>query len=91
MAMELGKYKIRVNAIARGLTNSDSLLKPFDDYRLKKEGERIVPLRRWGNDTSDLASMVLYLGADVSSFMTGTVIFVDGGQSLVRPQMRSFL
>ena len=89
--MELGKYKIRVNAIARGLVDSDTLLKPLDNELLRKEGERIVPLRRWGDKTRDLTSMILYLGGDMSSFMTGTVIFVDGGQSLVRSRMKSFL
>ena len=91
MAMDLGKYKIRVNAIARGLVDSDALLKPLDDGLLKKEGERIVPLGRWANKTSDLTSMIFYLGGDMSSFVTGTVVFIDGGQSLVRPRMRSFL
>ncbi|MCO5562820.1 hypothetical protein L7F22_016455 [Adiantum nelumboides] len=91
MALELGKHKIRVNAIARGLYESDALLNTLSSEALDKEGKRIVPLGRWVNKESDLTSMILYLAADASSFITGTVVFVDGGQSLVRPRMRSFL
>lgn len=91
MAMELGKYKIRVNAIARGLTDSDAMLKPLSNDVRKKEGERVVPLRRWLDVKSDLTAMLLYLAGESSSFITGTVVFVDGGQSLVRPRMRSYL
>ncbi|KAI5070493.1 hypothetical protein GOP47_0014836 [Adiantum capillus-veneris] len=91
MALELGKHKIRVNAIARGLYESDALLNTLSSEALDKEGKRVVPLGRWVNKESDLTSMILYLAADASSFITGTVVFVDGGQSLVRPRMRSFL
>lgn len=91
MAMELGKHRIRVNAIARGLLESDALLKLMNRDIVKKEGERVVPLRRWVDEEKDLIAMILYLAGDTSSFITGTVVFVDGGQSLVRPRMRSFL
>ncbi|KAH7284581.1 hypothetical protein KP509_34G060800 [Ceratopteris richardii] len=91
MALELGKYKIRVNAVARGLHESDALLSILTKEALEGEGKRIVPSGRWLNKESDLTSMILYLASDVSSFVTGTVVFVDGGQSLVRPRMRSFL
>jgi enoyl-[acyl-carrier-protein] reductase (NADH) len=39
----------------------------------------------------DLTSTVLYLISDDSRFMTGTTIYVDGAQSIVRPRMRSFM
>eukprot|EP00250_Pteridium_aquilinum_P007616 c17287_g1_i1 orf=64-945(+) len=91
MALELGKHKIRVNAIARGLYESDVFLESLSNEALEKEGKRLVPLGRWVDKENDLTSMILYLAADASSFITGTVVFVDGGQSLVRPRMRSFL
>uniref|UniRef100_A0A0D6QR08 Uncharacterized protein n=1 Tax=Araucaria cunninghamii TaxID=56994 RepID=A0A0D6QR08_ARACU len=91
LAMELGKYQIRVNAIARGLHNSDGFLKTFSEDKVEQSVKDIVPLQRWLDIKNDLSAMVLYLVSDDSSFMTGTVIFVDGGQSIVRPRMRSYM
>ncbi|XP_057816313.1 uncharacterized protein LOC131029713 isoform X2 [Cryptomeria japonica] len=91
LAMELGKYKIRVNAVARGLHDSDAFLQTFSEDKKEKSVKDIVPLQRWLDVKNDLTSIVLYLVADDSSFMTGTVIYIDGGQSIVRPRMRSYM
>eukprot|EP01018_Ginkgo_biloba_P003292 Gb_27390 [translate_table: standard] len=91
LAMELGKYKIRVNAVARGLHNLDAFPSTVSEEKREEKAKDIVPLQRWLDVKNDLASTVLYLVGDDSSFMTGTVIFVDGGQSIVRPRMRSYM
>lgn len=89
--MELGKYKIRVNAIARGLHLEDEYPLSVGKEKAEKSAEKVMPLLRWLEPKNDLASTVIYLVGDDSRYMTGTTIFVDGGQSIVRPRMRSYM
>ncbi|KAJ3709153.1 hypothetical protein LUZ61_012858 [Rhynchospora tenuis] len=90
-AMELGKHKIRVNAISRGLHLGDTYPSTIGKARAEKLTGDVMPLQRWLDPKNDLASTVLYLIGDESRYMTGTTIFVDGAQSIVRPRMRSFM
>lgn len=89
--MDIGKYKIRVNAIARGLNLADEYPKAVGQDRAKSLVKEVMPLNRWLDPKSDLASTVIYLISDGSQFMTGTTIYVDGAQSIVRPRMRSYM
>lgn len=90
-AMEIGKYKIRINAIARGLHLQDEYPLAVGKEKAEKLVKEVAPLQRWLDARNDLASTVIYLISDGSRYMTGTTIFVDGGQSLSRPRMRSFI
>ncbi|KAF6148431.1 hypothetical protein GIB67_038786 [Kingdonia uniflora] len=90
-AMEIGKHKIRVNAIARGLHLQDKYVLSVGKDRAEKLVKEVMPLHRWLDVKNDLASTVIYLISDGSRYMTGTTIYVDGAQSLVRPRMRSFM
>ncbi|KAI3463125.1 hypothetical protein Pfo_019788 [Paulownia fortunei] len=90
-ALEIGKYQIRVNAIARGLHLLDEFPVSVGKERAEKLVNEANPLHRWLDVKNDLASTVIYLISDGSRYMTGTTIFVDGGQSLVRPRMRSYM
>ncbi|KAK6135094.1 hypothetical protein DH2020_031157 [Rehmannia glutinosa] len=90
-ALEIGKYQIRVNAIARGLHLHDEFPVSVGKERAQKLVNEANPLHRWLDVESDLASTVIYLISDGSRYMTGTTIYVDGGQSLVRPRMRSYM
>ncbi|XVF57762.1 hypothetical protein PTKIN_Ptkin07bG0008000 [Pterospermum kingtungense] len=89
-ALEIGKHNIRVNAIARGLHLEDEFPKSVGKERAEKLVKQAMPLQRW-LDVSDLASTVIYLISDGSRYMTGTTIFVDGAQSIVRPRLRSYM
>lgn len=91
MAMELGKYQIRVNAIARGLHLDDEYPTSVGKERAEKLVKEAAPLLRWLDPEKDLVSTVAYLISDDSRYMTGTMIYVDGGQSLTRPRMRSYM
>ncbi len=75
-ARELGRYHIRVNAVAPGFTATDILKsmpeKILDDMRAR------TPLGRMG-DPRDVANAYLFLASDEASFITGTVLRVDGG------------
>ena len=77
MALELARYNIRVNAIAAGYFSSDL----NRDYFETESGHalvRRVPMRRLGS-FADLKGPLLLLSSDMSAFMTGSVLAVDGG------------
>ncbi|XP_011000966.1 PREDICTED: carbonyl reductase [NADPH] 2-like isoform X2 [Populus euphratica] len=90
-AMEIGTYKIRVNGIARGLHLEDAYPLSEGKERAEKLVKEVVPMQRWLDAKKDVASTVIYLISDGSRYMTGTTIFLDGGQSLTRPRMRSYM
>jgi NAD(P)-dependent dehydrogenase (short-subunit alcohol dehydrogenase family) len=77
MALEAAKYKIRVNALAPGyiLTDVSRLLLESDQAPAFMKG---IPMRRFG-EFEDLDGPILLLASDASSYMTGSVLVVDGG------------
>jgi NAD(P)-dependent dehydrogenase (short-subunit alcohol dehydrogenase family) len=77
MALEAAKYRIRVNALAPGyiLTDVSRLLLESDQAPAFMRG---IPMRRFG-DFEDLDGPLLLLASDASSYMTGSVVTVDGG------------
>lgn len=89
--MEIGKHKIRVNGIARGLHLRDEYPIAVGQERAVKLVKEAAPLHRWLDVKNDLASTVIYLISDGSRYMTGTTIYVDGAQSITRPRMRSYM
>ena len=83
MAVALAPQRIRVNAVAFGSVMSASLkdtLKDNEEYR--EDIKEHTPLHRIAGP-SEVADAVQYLVSDASSFVTGEVITVDGGRSLV--------
>ena len=82
MALELARSNIRVNAIAPGYI----LTEINDDFFATEEGQsyiKNIPMNRLGLE-SDLEGILLLLSSDASSFMTGSIIPVDGGH-LINP------
>ncbi len=75
LARELAKHGIRVNAVAPGVTKT-SLLKDVPDYMLEPV-IKTIPLKRIGMP-EDVANAVLYLASDDASYVSGTVLNVDG-------------
>ncbi|URE40317.1 short chain dehydrogenase [Musa troglodytarum] len=90
-ALEIGKHKIRVNAVARGLQLDDEYPLAMGKEKAEKSTADIMPLLRWLDPKNDVGSTVMYLVGDDSCYMTGTTIFVDGAQSIVRPRMRAYM
>jgi len=78
LAMELGPYGIRVNAIAPGHIRTEMTKDRWGDPRMARQSEAEVPLGRWG-EPSDVANTALYLASEVSSYISGVTIPVDGG------------
>jgi len=75
-ARELGKYNIRVNAVAPGFIATD-MIKGMPEKIVEAMRGR-TPLGRMGQP-EDIANAYLWLASDAASFVTGAVISVDGG------------
>ena len=75
LARELGKNKIRVNAVAPGITDTD-MVKNLPDEMIKPL-INMIPLGRIG-EPDDIANAVLFLASDKASYITGTILQVDG-------------
>jgi 3-oxoacyl-[acyl-carrier protein] reductase len=75
-ARELGRYNIRVNAVAPGFILTD-MVRQMPEKVLEKMRGR-TPLGRLG-DPRDIADAYLFLASDEARFITGAVIQVDGG------------
>ena len=79
LAMEHGKYNIRVNSIAPGLIQTEivkSISKDIKDAVLQK-----TPIGRFGT-SEDIANAAMLLASDVSSYITGVQLLVTGGRHL---------
>ena len=78
LAWEYGRHGIRVNCVAPGMVRT-----PVVAATMSAEREAQVPLGR-AADPSEIASVVLFLVSDLSRYVTGQTIVVDGGTSLAR-------
>jgi NAD(P)-dependent dehydrogenase (short-subunit alcohol dehydrogenase family) len=77
MARELGSDGIRVNSITPGLIQTDITAGKLTD-EMKKEILKGIPLNRLG-EADDVAGACLFLASDLSAYITGAVIDVNGG------------
>jgi 3-oxoacyl-[acyl-carrier protein] reductase len=80
LAKEVAAYNIRVNAIAAGFIETDMVKGLKDSY--KDEMLKQIPLGRFGK-AEDVAKAVKFLISDQSQYITGEVIVVDGGMTMV--------
>ena len=75
-ARELGRYNIRVNAVAPGFTATEIIGSMPE--KIIREMESRTPLGRLG-EPRDIANAYLFLASDEADFISGTVLRVDGG------------
>jgi NAD(P)-dependent dehydrogenase (short-subunit alcohol dehydrogenase family) len=81
MALELAPKKIRVNAISPGIVETEMSLKLFSELPVEAK-ENIIKMHPLGiGKTIDVANLVVFLLSDLSSWITGTNIVIDGGYS----------
>lgn len=76
LSRELAEYNIRVNAVAPGIVNTK--MGDKIDEELKKETLSRIAMKRMGNP-NEIANVIVFLASDLSSYITGQVIRVDGG------------
>ena len=76
LAFELAPWNIRVNAVAPGVINTEMVA--VLNEKEKQSFARSIPLKRMG-EAEDISRAMLYLASDWASYVTGTVISVDGG------------
>ena len=76
VALELGSRNIRCNAIAPGFIETEMTAQLSDEVR--QEWEKGIPLKR-GGKAEEVADIAVFLASDMSSYMTGQVLQVDGG------------
>ncbi len=77
LAVELGPSGIRANAVAPGTILTPRMAARFTDVELEQNNQ-VAPLKRIG-ETSDVAGAALFLSSDLSSFISGRTLVVDGG------------
>ncbi len=81
LAVEWGGEGVRVNALCPGWTATDLNRNLWLDPAAGPATIATVPMRRWGKP-EEMAGPAVFLASDASSYMTGQVLIVDGGQAV---------
>lgn len=85
LAKEVGRYGVRINGVSLGLVYTPSMSSHMDSSWLEKNQERILqlyPLRRLGKP-KDIAPMVAFLASEHADWITGQVISISGGFTMI--------
>jgi NAD(P)-dependent dehydrogenase (short-subunit alcohol dehydrogenase family) len=80
LAAEWAPLGIRVNALAPGYIKTE--MAPVDNPRFRQRWIDDVPMQRYATP-EELGPSLIYLASDASSFMTGSVLVIDGGYTIV--------
>lgn len=78
MAVELAPHKIRVNAVAPGYVLTEMTRRGLSNTEWVKLWEEMTPMKRFA-EPSEIANVMLFLASDAASYMTGSIVLVDGG------------
>jgi NAD(P)-dependent dehydrogenase (short-subunit alcohol dehydrogenase family) len=81
VAQEWAGFGVRVNAIAPGWIETELNEGARQDPTFTETIRGSIPMGRWGT-AEEVASVARFLASDEASFMTGSVVVVDGGQSV---------
>ena len=79
LAAEWAPHNIRVNALAPGYVKTE--MAPVDEPRFRRHWIEDAPMQRYALP-QELGPSLVYLASDASSFMTGSVLVIDGGYTL---------
>jgi NAD(P)-dependent dehydrogenase (short-subunit alcohol dehydrogenase family) len=85
--VELGPFGIRVNAVAPGSVLTEATARILSD-KDRAERARVIPGGRLGRP-ADVAEAVAYLASDAASYVTGQILYVDGGLASGRVTTRA--
>ena len=78
LASEWGAFGVRVNALAPGFVLTDLTRKLWSEPHMKQWGLANTPQRRMG-EPEDMVGTAVFLASAASAFMTGQILYVDGG------------
>jgi len=78
LAVDWAKYQINVNAIGPGFIQTDLTRPLWEDQSFDKWLKWKTPQARWGKP-EDLGNAAVYLASPASDFVTGHILYVDGG------------
>ena len=87
LALELAQYNINVNVIGPGGIEGEKNKDLFSDSKYRKEWIKTVPLRRTGQE-KDIARAALFFASDDSNYITGQVLYVEGGKLCYVPSAK---
>ncbi len=80
LALEWGRFGVRVNGLAPGFILTDLTEKLWSDPNLQAWNKTVTPLQRMG-EVDDLTGAMVFLASPAAAFMTGQILRVDGGIS----------
>ena len=81
-AAELAKYNICVNAIAPGYFYTELTQQVLETEQFQKYAKEHIPMQRYGKE-GELNGLAIFLSSEEASYITGTIIPVDGGYTCV--------
>ncbi|MGO8733982.1 MAG: SDR family NAD(P)-dependent oxidoreductase [Terriglobia bacterium] len=81
MAAEWAPYGIRVNALAPGYILTEQTSASAQNPDILARNLANTPMKRYGH-LDELKGTIVYLASDASSFMTGSIVYVDGGYTI---------
>jgi peroxisomal 2,4-dienoyl-CoA reductase len=84
LAVEWGRFGIRVNAIAPGPIGDTEGMKRLAPGDSAQRLAQHIPLGRFGR-IDEVADLAVYLASPAASYVTGAVLVIDGGQSISVP------
>jgi len=80
-AVDFGKFGIRINSLAPGYIKTDMTGESWDNLEKRRNRQNRTCLERWGTP-EDLIGPMLFLASDMSKYVTGQTLFVDGGWTI---------
>lgn len=83
LAVEWAERGIRVNAVRPGTTRTDMVRRLMERDHFQDDLMRTTPLRRVA-EPEDIGNVIAFLASDAARHMTGQVLTIDGGQSILR-------
>jgi glucose 1-dehydrogenase len=81
MAQELAPYKIRVNSVSPGAIKTPINTEAWETPEAEKKLLKLIPYGRVG-ETADIARAAVWLASDLSDYVNGATLYVDGGMTL---------
>lgn len=82
-AVDLAAHKIAVNAVSPGWVDTP-MIAEFVEEATAEDLARVNPMARLGRP-EEIAGVIAYLATDAPDFLTGSTLYVDGGQTAVAP------